>query len=185
MADTDIYSKAVFYSKGSSGAGAFVGYDNENRVVRYTFTTPPDGASKFSFLKDGITVGISINSGEILRFYVTDDPTSHVNAGVNSEYHGTVTVSGSGSKTLEGEANIILLPNKEYYLFIFPGFTTDGGYSWNYPNYITLNLSGGAGITYIKQGSEIKTYQAYVKRGSDWKLCLPYKKKDDSWNLLT
>lgn len=178
------FEHPVFYSKGTSGASAIVGYaDGVNRVVRYKFTTPAIGASKFTFSKPSITVySNSIGSSEKLRFYVTDDPASYANAGANAEYHGTVSVSGN---TATGSADITLLPNKEYYLFIFPGFASYGAYNWNYPPTITVTLDGGAGLVYIKKGSEVKKHQAYVKKGSTWQHLIPYKKEGSSWDLLT
>lgn len=184
MATTFTTLDYTFFSNGTSGASAIVGYaDSVNRVVRYKFTTPDVGASKLSFSKVDITeYNNTIGDGENLYFYITDDPTGHANAGASAEYHGTVSVSNN---TATGEVNITLLPNKDYYLFLFPGFASYGAYNWNYPAEITLTLEGGAGLMYIDSGAAMEAYQIFIEDGSNWYLYMPYVENGELWDLLT
>lgn len=163
----------VFYKAGASGASAIVGYaDSVNRVVRYKFTTPDEGATKISLRKGSLSeYDSSVGSAEKLRFYVGTDSASHKNAGKSAEYHGQLTVS-SGVAT--GEAEINLLPNTDYYLFIFPGYASYGAYNWNYPGSITVTLEGAFGLVHIDTGSEIVEAIPYVDDGTQWNRCLPY-----------
>ena len=175
-----------FYSKGSTATSRVVGIESKsNRLVRYTFTSPGEGALKalMTFYCDGDRKG----SYDVpLRFYIGTDPASHVNAGPDSEYHGVLTKStGKEGAIFTGELDILLLPNTTYYLWIFPGVnTTDyyGYYSWYPPDsdlVNTLTLSGGAGLVlinrvahqaYIDDGSQLHLYLAFVDNGEDWDL---------------
>ena len=177
-----------FYSKGDKATSRVVGVEGgRNRLVRYTFTTPGEGALAVSlqFYCDGDRTG---SSNVPLRFYIGTDPTSHANAGPDSEYHGTLTKTTSkDGAVLTGELDILLLPNTVYYLWIFPGISPSGNYgyySWFPPLdsglINTLTLSGGAGLVLINR----VVYQAYIEDGSQYSLYLAFVDNGDDWDLL-
>jgi len=126
---------AIFYKEGDSGHGAAVGNDwNKTtetvakRVVRYTMIAPSQGASSVTleFLKCYEGHGTFPE----LRFYIGTSPNSHENAGPSSTYTGALTCSGSDAYTFTGNANMILLPNTTYYVWVFPANTTYGWLYW-------------------------------------------------------
>lgn len=165
-----------FYIGGQSGASRVVGNDwrNDaaiNRVARYTFTAPAEGTSGISLTFN--TGGLSDGSSVPIRFYIGTDPESHVNAWSDSAYTGELTPSDDG-KTFTGEAQLLLLPNTTYYLFVFPGSKTYGYYTWYRYGYeigLTLTLTGGAGIVYVG-GVMYQIYVGNSSGGAD--LRLPY-----------
>lgn len=176
-----------FYNKGSTATSRVVGIESKsNRLVRYTFTAPGGGALKalMTFYTNGDRIG---NHDVPLRFYIGTDPTSHVNAGPDSEYHGTLTKTKSTKGAVfTGELDILLLPDTTYYLWIFPGVnTTDyyGYYSWYPPDSDlknTLTLSGGAGLVLINR----VVHQAYIDDGSQLHLYLPFVDNGVDWDLM-
>lgn len=130
MATVTLSNPPVYYSGGSSGASAAVGYANsKNRVARYTFTSPASGASHVDvvFLDPYLGGGSYPN----LRFFIGTDPDSHANAGAGSTYTGDLTFSIETVFTYKGSADIMLLPNTAYYLWVFPADTTYGWWHWN------------------------------------------------------
>ena len=177
-----------FYSKGGTSSSRVVGIESKsNRLVRYTFTTPGEGASAVSmkFYCDGDRKG---NHDVPLRFYIGTDPTSHVNAGPDSEYQGTLTkTTGTKGAVFTGELDILLFPNTTYYLWVFPGVnTTDyyGYYSWFPPDsdlVNTLTLSGGAGVIHING----KAYQACIANGTEYKPFLNYIGNGSTYDLCS
>lgn len=164
-----------FYTGGvEESSSKIVGFANsKNRVVRYTFTTDAVGASSVSFSVERNYEGDGTLPG--LRWYIGTSSTSHANAGATSEYCGNITVTeNSGEYAFSGSADIVLLPNTTYYLWLFPSVTNYGYYyvSENRTQYITT--SGGAGLVYIDNGSNIEAYQCYIGNGTGWDLCLPH-----------
>lgn len=134
-----------YYQKGIGGVSAVVGHEGggSSRVVRFDFTSPSAGANHIAFsVWYGYLMGQS--SQKPLRFYIGTSDSSHANAGSSAEYTGEVTVTESAEKyTFTGSADILLLPNTKYYLWIFPGDTGDG---WCYyglvPNNCTITTTG-------------------------------------------
>ncbi len=180
-----------FWNNGVENASYIVGYDynaKANRVVRYKFTTSDTGSNKFSFIKTGNGIwGGSITNATKLRFYVGTDPYSHLNASVNSEYHGETTVTNEGGLyTITGETvNVVLLPNTTYYLFIFPAFSNNYlAYSWNTPvSTMTLIFDGAAGLVRIDTGSELVTAIPYIDNGTKWEQAIPYIDSGTAWQI--
>lgn len=176
-----------FYIKGSPGASQMVGMEGTSkpRVVRYSFTTPVEGASAISFSKDRISAySDSSSTSEKLRFYISDNPDAYINADATYAYHGTLELTaGDGWYTAEGSAsNLILLPNTTYYLFIFPGYTSSGLWCWNYPASFSLTLSGAAGIAWIYIAKDCAVLLCIYVQG-EWKLVIPYIWGDQMWKL--
>lgn len=146
MADIAL-SSPLFYLAGKSGVSAVVGYEMYGtRVVRYTMTSPTIGASHVSLnFKGNYEAGNAIPAS--LRFYIGTSDTSHANAGSSSEYHGTLTMSepSADEYTYSGEADVILLPNTTYYLWVFPSSTQVAYVYWTTSTKNTIcTASGGA-----------------------------------------
>jgi hypothetical protein len=138
---TDV-AKIEFYKNGKAGASVVVGYEGERRrCARYEFTVPVPGASSITaqingphFVEDG-------GREAPVRFYIGTDPDSHVNAGPDSPYTGVATVD-SDKRTVTLAADIILVPDKTYYLWFFPSVDYWGWYYWS--RNCTITTYGGS-----------------------------------------
>ena len=113
-----------WYSGGNSGATDVVGNDWKSgkvlrRVARTQFVSPEVGAAGVSFV---FHTWKQENSGKRipLNFYIGTDPDSHANAGPDYDITGALTL-GSDYMTYTGTADIMLLPNTMYYIWVFPG----------------------------------------------------------------
>lgn len=131
----------IFYKNGQSGMSAVVGYESlSNRVVRYTLRTGSSGAGRVALAFSGNWEG----NGTLprLRFYIGTDPDSHKNAGKNAEFTGELTRSGYN---YGATADILLLPDTDYYVWVFPATDTFGWVQWSYVSGAAVaDLSGGA-----------------------------------------
>lgn len=197
MATTLKASKAVAYYSGEVNTNIpLAGYLTGYRVMRYTFTAPAKGATEFSISITGVSMYSS--SFPTLRFYLTDDPTSHINATANTtEYDGELIRSTAGAgesgqyKYTSNVVEKLLLPNKTYYLYIFAGNSNARSAYFPYDGLqyktelATITVDGAAGVVFVKKGTEIKMHQPYVKKGASWVSLLPYKKNGSLWDLLT
>ena len=133
---------ATFYTAGSEVSSRVVGYESQtNRVVRYTIEPPGEGANHVEITIYG--GGLSAGSEIPIRFFIGTDEESHLNAGVDSEYTGELTL-GSDGKTFTGSADFILMPGTTYYLWFFPGRAKYGYYSWYGEGDSQMVTSGGA-----------------------------------------
>ena len=133
MATITATAKAL-YKGGESSTGQLVGWNaSANNNIRFTFKTGEKTSSHVSWELDGNSFGGGTKPQ--LRWYITTSSTSHVNAGVDSTYHGTVSISTSstGYTLFSGSGDLRLNPNTTYYLYIFPNTTTFGYY------YLTTN----------------------------------------------
>ena len=139
-----ILTNPKFFKGGESGASYVVGFDSGvNRVVRYSFEPPSIGANKIdlSFLRNWTGGGTLPNT---LRFYIGTDPNSHINAGVGYEYTGELARK-QGTYEYYGSADIVILPNRTYYVFVFPTTQTYGWVQWsNSEGDATAETFGGA-----------------------------------------
>ena len=177
-----------YYKNGTETTSSIiVGHDSDgNRVVRLTFTTDSTtSANSVSWSLNGnydSEVGLPA-----LRWYIGTDSESHVNAGMTTtEYHGNVTsTNNAGDYTLSGSANVILLPNTTYYLWIFPNTTYYNFYYMVEGRQATVTLSGSAGLIYIDNGTSFDAYQVYIDNGTDWDLYMPYIDDGTDWGLCT
>lgn len=157
-------SASTYYAGGTAGASGVVGWtDNQNRVFRVSFTVPKEGANhlSFKFGRHGLGGG---SASAPIRFYVGTSDDSHRNAGASYEYTGTVKMErqSDGTYISSGEADILLLPNKVYYLWIFPGSTTYGWFYW-YRGVSEAYSSGAAGIVRAKINGKDVILQPVVK----------------------
>lgn len=178
-----------FYAKGNSGASRVVGVESgQPRVVRYTFTAPAEGGYGIS-VKFYCTEGLKGSAGVPLRFFIGTDPESHKMGGAELEYSGILndTEDQVGSVLTGTAPNVLLLPGKTYYLWVFPG--TDSTelryYSWYRRPYETvrntITLINGAGVIHVgKADGSCELYQIYVGNSSGGAdLRIPYAGRAD------
>lgn len=140
MANINLTSP-VFYKSGQGGVSAVVGYESLcNRVVRYTLRTGASGAGRVSLAFSGNWEGHGTYPK--LRFYIGTDPESHINAGRTAPFTGELSRSGYN---YAGTAEIMLLPDADYYVWVFPATETFGWIQWSYaPGAAVADVSGGA-----------------------------------------
>ena len=172
------------YEGTAASTTKIVGYNGgKNWVARYSFKTDSVGASKVSWEIGGNSVGGGTRPP--LRWYITTDPNSHINAGVSTAaYHGTVSVKNVGGyDVFSGSADIVLLPNTTYYLWIFPNTTTYGFYYLGGTDKATVTTSGAAGLAGIGDGTKVDAYQIGVGTGSTFDLYMPYVGNGSSFDL--
>ena len=140
-----VLTDQIFYKNGQGGVSGVVGYESKsNRVVRYTLQSPPSGAS-------GIDLNFTGNYWteygvlpETLFFYIGKDPESHANAGKDFEKTGVLERK---AKTYDysGSAEILLMPNTTYYVWVFPASTAFGWLYWSKSiGDATVETTGGA-----------------------------------------
>lgn len=184
-------NQAVFYRGGiGGGVSQVVGTDLLNgsyttRVARYTFTAPEEGALRVNLTF--YSAGMLDNSSKIpLRFFIGEDPGSHANAGSTYEYTGELTM-GSDNFTFTGEADVLLLPNTTYYLWVFPGRDDAYGcYYWNRYNMAPIvETSGSAGVIYLDNGTTVEPYLLCIDDGTDWYLLLLHVEDGSDWYMLS
>lgn len=179
-------SAKQLYSGGTAVSDShIVGYSGKNRVVRFTFETDAFGASSVSwYLNDNY-------SGEgtlpALRWYIGTSATSHANAGKSTTtYHGTVKATeNAGTYKFSGSADLVLLPNTTYYLWIFPNTTTSGYYYLTEIRQATLTTAGGAGLVNIYNGSGWDVYLVWIYDGSAWGLYILYIYDGSAWVMYS
>lgn len=152
-------------------------------VARYAFSVPGVGASAVSlaFTKWYLETGQKI----ALRFYIGTDPESHINANPTYEYSGELSIQSDGV-TIAGSAEVMLLPGRTYYLWIFPAENTYGLYGWlNETMVATMETIGSAGVVFISDGSDFRAYQPYIDTGTEWKPCTPYIDNGTGWDVCS
>lgn len=177
-------SNPTFYNGGASGASAVVGVSSGlNRVARYSFTSPDIGASSVTLKFTSMWFETGVPKPASLYFYIGTDPNSHINAGAESTYTGVLNVDTNTYTSCSGSADVLLLPNTTYYLFVFPATTTFGWYYWQ--TTAAMTSSGGAGLVYIDNGSGFDAYQIYIDNGTSWDLHMPYIDNGSGWDLYT
>lgn len=180
-------STAKMYDGTSTSSIYGVGInDGRNRVARYTFVTDASGASSVSWaLANNYDSGFGTMPP--LRWYIGKSSTSHIDAGAGTTtYSGNVTATLSGGAyTFSGSADIVLLPNTTYYLWIFPNTTTYGFYNLSSGEKATLETEGAAGLVYIDSGSGFQPYQVYIDNGSKFELYMPYIDNGSKFELYT
>lgn len=165
----------TWYKKGVSGYSRVFGYeDNSRRVARVQFVAPSIGATHVSLTIQ--TGGIGGGSHIPIKFYIGTDPNSHANAGAESVSTGTLTLANDWV-VFNAEADILLIPNKTYYLWIFPGADTYGWYWGTRANHTSTIVTSGAaestiGATDANIGS--KSSVVVYKHSSDNKHSIKY-----------
>lgn len=131
----------VFYKNGEPGVSAVVGYESlSNRVVRYCLHTGQSGAGQVALAFSGNWKGNGTTPK--LHFYIGTDPDSHAGAGAGSPYTGTLAANGYD---YSGSAEVMLLPETDYYVWVFPATQVFGWIQWSYvPGAAVADCSGGA-----------------------------------------
>jgi hypothetical protein len=149
-------------------------------VVRYSFTAPPTGARSVSvsFTKWYLETGNRVP----LRFFIGTDPEDHIDADGSYPYTGELTVPASGP-SIDGSGDILLLPGKAYYLWVFPSDGNFGIYSWENAE-AAVTASGSAGGARIGADKKLHLCAIGQPDGSK-KLYLPcvYDAAAGKWKL--
>lgn len=148
---TIFLNNATYYMNGVGGVSSVIGNDWDKRtassvprIARYIIEAPSTGASKLAITM--YTGGKGDGSHIPLRFFIGTDPESHINANPSSESTGELTL-GSDWLTLTAEADVLLLPGKTYYLWIFPGSDTYGWYWATRRGYASALTTSGAAMS--------------------------------------
>lgn len=123
----------TFYLAGSQVSPPAVVGRNQgyNYVARYELTVSSGVVADKIAVSFGAINHNYGSTGEPIRYKVTTNPTSHVNAGAGSDFDGALTFTPSGSQynaSLNGQVTIN--QSGTYYLYIFPGSTNDCTWSW-------------------------------------------------------
>lgn len=158
-------SNHVFYSDGNAGASAVVGFvDHVNRLVRYDLNLDSgEQGSEIHVLfdeSDQSSIVVGDENAEHLRqfqklnnemsfyFAITTEADAFTNAG----YDDIARATGKAwfepyrddkhfKVTCDGD--VLLYPDTQYYLWIFPGFSEKGNETWGYVgwgNYLTITV---------------------------------------------
>lgn len=175
-------SKGLFYAEGQQLDYGIVGngWDSNmrvplSRVVRYEFTTPTEGASSVSLVFPACYTGDG--SRIPLRFYIGTDDSSHANGNADSEYTGDLTQQ-SVTSTFAGAAEIMLLPNTTYYLWVFPANAEYGYYNWKgNDDKATIEAAGAAGLARVGNLAAVPV----IRINGEWKNAIPYVRVNGAW----
>lgn len=185
MANITTTAKVTYNGGSTSGAQQIVGINSsKNQVVRFTFKTDSNGASSVYWALPNNSKGSG--TAPALRWVISTDASYYANAGASTtSYNGDVTVNndGYGNLTFTGYANMVLVPNTTYYLWIFPNTTKYGFYYLTTNQQATVTTGGSAGVVYIDNGSSWDAYQCYIDNGSSWDLYIPYIDNGSSWSV--
>lgn len=179
--------RSQVFEAGSASSQKIVGRaSSKNWVARYAFTTDAVGASSISWaVRLNSLAGGSQTAG--LSWAISADANNYANANAANGYvpNGSVTIAsdGTGYLTFSGSANVILLPNTTYYLWIYPTTTTYGYFYLTSNEVATLTTSGGAGLVSILSGSSWNDHLVYIYDGAGWALYLPYIYTGSGWEL--
>ena len=160
-------STPVFYQGGTVVPGKAVGRINGlNRVARYSFTAPATGASSVELKFAGMWFDQGTQPTSF-NFYIDTDPYEYTNAGATDPSTGKVTVASNGTE-FTGSANVLLLPNTTYYLFVFPATATYGLYYWE--GTAAMSVEGGSYSVPTLSASSVemeKPVTIYTNRNSN------------------
>lgn len=187
----------VFYQGGKTPApSAVVGFENyQTRIVRYNLDLDRgESARHINVLFAEGTGNIEFGGGrfdkinEEMSFYfaISTDPDAYANASyadisratgkaVFNLYRGSVA-NGDACYRVLCEAETLLFPETQYYLWVFPGFSNASGGNgvwgwvyWSECQEITVTLTGEAGLVYVAGLSGIP----YVWSNGAWCQGLP------------
>lgn len=185
-------SGPVGYKNGATQqSGPFVGYDNGNCVLRYSFKTPKNKyvtALEFSTtLRRYLgTYGVTRS----IRLKVTKSSTSHVNAGeATTDYDASYAYSVAAADTpcKISVTGLRLGPDTTYYIYLYPGFA-DLCMLFCYNNSgvdlasLTCELTS-AGLAYIDNGTSWEAYEVYIDNGTSWEQYIPYIDTGTGWDM--
>lgn len=177
-------TEPLFYKAGVSGVSRVVGNDLQDnaivsRVVRYAFTVPQSGARKVSLT---LYSGTHDGSWIPLRFFVGTDPDSHANANMDYEYTGDLVLQ-EDYLTFIGQADIVLVPGKTYYLWVFPASKDYGYYGWHSTKDYTIEVSGNVCAVNLFLNNAWKQYMPILFHEGEWWLCTALLHDGSNWFL--
>lgn len=189
-------SNRTFFQSGVPGASSVVGFESmTNRVVRYDLNLARgESARHINVVFVGKVGDICIQFGdggpgvsalnEKMSFYfaISTDPDVFANAGYAEKDSATgkafftwVQEYGEEKYEVSCDADVMLYPETQYYLWIFPGFSnasggngTWGWFMWNNTP-IEVTLTGEVGLVYVGSVSGIP----YVWHNGAWCQGLP------------
>lgn len=112
-----------------NGVSAVVGYEKPDtwydRIVRYSFTAPAEGATSISISFGNVS--FASGTSQILYVKITEDATSYPLCGTQN--NGTVSFVGSSAV---GTATYTFSPNTVYYIWVYPSsHSKTGWWYWN------------------------------------------------------
>lgn len=194
-------SNRTFFQDGVTPAeSSVVGFEREmNRVVRYNLDLSRGESArniKIVFVGNPGEVCISFGGGgpgaseinKSMSFYfaISTDPDAFANAG----YADIASATGKAIFTQVGgyeagesakyevscDADVMLYPETQYYLWVFPGFSSKipgGNYTWGFVYWnttpIEITLTGEVGLVYVGELSGIP----YIWHNGAWCQGLP------------
>ena len=189
-------SNRTFFQGGVTPASAVVGFESkQNRVVRYDLNLARGESARHInvvFVGEPYDVCIEFGSGdpgisalnEEMSFYfaISTDLNAFANAGYADIASATgkalftkVPEYGAEKYEVSCDADVMLYPETQYYLWVFPGFSNvDGGnstwgwFEWNNTP-IEVTLTGEVGLVYVGSLSGIP----YVWHNGAWCQGLP------------
>lgn len=184
--ETITLSGCAYYMHGEEFDSSLVGngwdvnlYKPIPRPARYQFTAPSDGARSVKvtfpacYLQEGDHVPIN--------FFIGTDPNSHADADRTYDFTGSLERQ-SGTSGMVGTAEITLLPNAVYYLWVFPADATYGWYNWELNDgKATLELDGAAGLAHIGNLNALP----YIRINGTYKLAIPYERVNGEWKVCS
>ena len=168
----------LFYAAGKSGVSAVVGFESkQNRVVRYALNLDDGEPARthihvFFDESDLDSISIQNTSSEHLAqfkklnaemsfyFAISTEPEAFANAGYVDISRATKKAEFTPYRDNQHfkvtcDADVLLYPGIQYYLWIFPGFSLDGNSTWGWVSWgrsltITAEASGTAeyAVTY-------------------------------------
>ena len=158
---TNLKSTATYYRVGATPiSGGCIGYESGSSrpsVARYEFTTPSTGATSVSwsssacyltnyYYNDGSGTALAWQYCGRFHWTITDEADKYKKYIGNDGY----SIGVSAGNYFYGSANINLLPNKTYYLYVYP----DSGFSGMYAIFgigalSNLTVDGAYGVSPI------------------------------------
>ena len=121
---TATYYRSGVQQSGGSGYVGTLGYDGGPVVGRFAFTTPSTGAATFSFASTtlGPTGSTTWSSGnpDAFRWAITESAAANTGKIGTDGYTTAVDWGDPNHLTSNGAKTVQLLPNKTYYLWIYP-----------------------------------------------------------------
>lgn len=141
---TIMLTNPTFYAGGEGGSSSVVGFESQrNRVVRYNLIVPSDGANRIDLSFSGNWKGGGTTPSKF-GCKIGTDPDEYANAGTG--YEPTTVLNRIGtSYDYVGSADVLIIPNVQYYVWVYPISTTFGWFYWGKASGdATIETYGGA-----------------------------------------
>lgn len=168
-------------------------YNGKPAVLRYKFKAPKEGASIVNIEKRSLNL-LGGSSDDKIMLFITTNGDSHigacyVNGATNNPEFDTVCNISKGDNSnyteyvISSSVEKILLPDTEYYLFLFPAHKNVSFYEIYGSIYITMTFEGAAGLAQIDTGNELITAIPYIDNGTEWQQAIHYIDNGNTWNI--